>query len=339
MDNNYSTTNNITAEEIAKRSAYYKLKAKNERREIRKLGNILGLTLMCFTLFQFVAVFFLNIFGLYDTYMSSSVFQNCFSILGVHIFAVTLPFAIVAITNKNKFNDSIIPTQKVPFKDLCLWVGFGMFCCVGANYVVNFLITLFNVFGHELVQNEVAQPDSLLACFTALLSIAVVPAICEEFAMRCCSLGLLKKYGKSFGIFAVAIIFGLLHGNLIQFVFAGIIGLVLGYITLKTNSVVPAMLIHGLNNAIGSFNYIFAYLLGDKMNDNYVVYVFLFWIVIGAICTVILLKNKKFKSTDSNKMREPYANSTPKKLATFFFVPGMIVPFLFLISSTIESIH
>lgn len=49
--------------------------------------------------------------------------------------------------------------------------------------------------------------------------------------MRCCALGIVKKYGKAFGVVAVSIVFGLIHGNIIQFIFATLVGLILGYVT------------------------------------------------------------------------------------------------------------
>lgn len=67
----------------------------------------------------------------------------------------------------------------------------------------------------------------------ALIGTAIVPAICEEFAMRCCCVQLLRKYGNGFAVLSISIVFGLLHGNVIQFVFAFLVGLILGYITVK----------------------------------------------------------------------------------------------------------
>lgn len=334
----YPPFDNQDGEEINRRNFYYQTKAKQEKKEIRKLGNILGGSLFMFIACQYIAVFVLQAFGLSSKMNTSVVFQNSFLILGVELFSVVLPFGIMAITNKKKYNTDIIPTKKIKAKNLFLWVGFGMFFCIIANYFVNVMIALFRVFGYQLKQAEVLKPDSIFACVVVVLGTAVVPAICEEFAMRCCSLGLLRKYGKAFGVFAVSIIFGLLHGNVIQFVFAGLVGIVLGYVTIKTGSVVPAIIIHGLNNGMSAFSSVMEYALGQKAGENATVVLFIFWIIVGLVCLIMLASKKQLKR-EEKRIREPFENSLGTKLATFFFVPGMIVPFVYLIYATITTIE
>ncbi len=335
----YPPNDNQNIDEINRRNFYYQTKAKQERKEIRKLGNILGGSLFMFIACQYIAVLTLKTLGLSSKLDTSVIFENSFLILGVELFSVVLPFGIMALTNKSKYEFDIIPTKKIKPGKLSLWVGFGMFCCILANYVVNILMALFNAFGYQLKQNEVLEPDSVFACIVCILGTAVVPAICEEFAMRCCSLGLLRKYGKAFGVVAVSIIFGLLHGNVIQFVFAGLVGLVLGYVTIKTDSVVPAVIIHGLNNGISAVSSVFTYAVGEKSGENLTVALFILWLVVGAVCTVMLIFKKQFKKNEKNKMREPFENSLGKKLASFFFVPGMIIPFVYLVFATVTTIE
>lgn len=329
---------NQNSEEINRRNFYYQTKAKQEKKEIRKLGNILGGSLFMFVACQYIVVFILQFFGLADKMNSSVIFQNSFLILGVELFSVVLPFGLVALTNKKKYSTDIIPTKKITAKDLTLWVGFGMFCCIIANYAVNIMIVLFKAFGYQLKQADVLKPDSVFACIIVVLGTAVVPAICEEFAMRCCSLGLLRKYGKAFGVVAVSIIFGLLHGNVIQFVFAGLVGLVLGYVTIKTDSVVPAIIIHGLNNGMSAFSYVMGYVVGGKAVEKSTVALFVFWVIVGLVCLIILACKKQFNK-EEKRLSEPFENSLGTKLVSFFFVPGMIIPFVYLIFSTITTIE
>lgn len=333
----YPPVDNQNTEEINRRNFYYQTKAKQEKKEIRKLGNILGGSLFMFIVCQYIAVFLLQSLGLSSKLDTSVIFENSFLILGVELFSVVLPFGIMALTNKNKYTTDIVPTKKIKSKNLFLWVSFGMFWCIIVNYVVNIMIAIFGVFGYHLKQVEVLKPDSIFACIVCILGTAVVPAICEEFAMRCCSLGLLRKYGEAFGVFAVSIIFGLLHGNVVQFVFAGLIGIVLGYVTIKTGSVVPAIIIHGLNNGMSAVSLIMSYALGDKAGKSTTVVLFILWAVVGLVSFIMLAIQKQFK--EEKRKREPFENSIGTKLATFFFVPGMIIPFIYLIFATVTTIE
>ena len=47
-----------------------------------------------------------------------------------------------------------------------------------------------------------------------------------------------------------AMLFGFYHGNFIQMVFAFLCGLALGYVAVRTNSLLPSILIHMVNNGL-----------------------------------------------------------------------------------------
>ncbi|MDE5995761.1 MAG: CPBP family intramembrane metalloprotease, partial [Eubacterium sp.] len=136
---------------------------------------------------------------------------------------------------------------------------------------------------------------------------------------------------------AVSIVFGLMNGNLIQFVFATLVGLILGYVTVKTDSIVPAVLIHLLNNSMSVVTSIAEHFAGVKTEDV-TVWFFIVWLVLGGISALILGFKGYFKKSEKT-ISEPFQNSTGKKVATFFFVPGMIFPFLYFVVSIITTIR
>lgn len=318
------------------KSRYYMEKARFERKQIRHLGNIFGIVMSAFVLLQLVCVFLLSVFGLEELYNNSALFQTCFGIVVVDLICLVIPFGLMAYFNRKKYKTDIIPTKKVTPKYMYLWVTFGMFCCIAANYVVGIVVTVFQALGHDPFQYEVPEPDSLITSIAIAVGTAVMPALCEEFAMRCCGLGLLRQHGKAFGVIAVSIVFGLMHANLIQFVFATIVGLILGYVTVKTDSIVPAVLIHLINNGMSVVSSITEHFAGVKTEDI-TVWFFVLWLVLGGISALILGIKGCFKRNEK-KVFEPFQNSTGKKLAAFFFVPGMILPFLYFAVSIILTI-
>lgn len=341
MNNYYSPYGNENNQNYYQQNLYYQMKAKQERREIRKVGNMMGCCVLGFLAVQ-IASSYLLLFndGLYDLYNSSSVFQNSFGIIFVELLAVVLPFGIMAFVNRKKYASSLIPSKHIKFSELCLWVGFGMLCCVGADYIVAILMTISETLGFELTQSETAEPNSVFACVISVISTAVVPALCEEFAMRCCSLGLLKKYGKSLGVIGVSIVFGLLHGNLIQFVFATLVGLILGFVTIKTDSIIPAILIHGFNNGMSAVSTVLEYAFGTDAGTNANFVLFVFWIVAGIVSVIVLTVKKKLSfRLDPPAAPEPFANSTAQKVGAFISSPVLIVSSLYLIISVISSIQ
>lgn len=86
---------------------------------------------------------------------------------------------------------------------------------------------------------------------TVLILMALVPAICEELAFRGFIFGgLVRQRGRLRAVIITALMFGISHGVLQQSIAATIMGVLLGWISLRTGSVLPGMLIHFTNNAL-----------------------------------------------------------------------------------------
>lgn len=86
---------------------------------------------------------------------------------------------------------------------------------------------------------------------TVVLLMALVPALCEELAFRGFIFGgLVRENGRLRAVMITALMFGISHGVLQQSIAATIMGLLLGWIALRTGSVLPGILIHFTNNAL-----------------------------------------------------------------------------------------
>ncbi len=87
--------------------------------------------------------------------------------------------------------------------------------------------------------------------FALMFVIAIVPGIFEELAFRGVILtGLQKDSRPSSAIFVSAFFFGITHGILQQSLNAFIIGLLLGYIAVRSGSLIPTIIMHVLHNGI-----------------------------------------------------------------------------------------
>lgn len=315
---------------------YYHNKRRSEKNELIKTGIIIGATIIFQIIVQTVFVVFLQQSNYYDIYLSSSLLQNTFNIIAVDIFSLIIPFFLMSLILKKRYTGDLIPRKKLDKKESFAWIGLGMGVCVLANYITAFVIALFKQFGYQLTQSEYVKPSSVIECIAIVFSTAFAPALCEEFAMRCCTLGALRKYGKGFAVVAVSIVFGLIHGNVIQFVFAFILGIVFGYITIVTDSVVPAMFIHGFNNGISVINDIVTYAAGSKVADYISPAFYLIWLGISVWGILYLAMKNKLLPKREKKQREPYSLSFGAKLLCL--LPGFFIPICMLIYLTSKTI-
>lgn len=84
--------------------------------------------------------------------------------------------------------------------------------------------------------------------------IAVTPGICEEFIFRGFALKpLQKRFGSTAAVIIVALIFAIVHLDVVRLLPTFALGLVFGHLTVKTKSLYPAMVLHVLNNAVAIF--------------------------------------------------------------------------------------
>ena len=111
-----------------------------------------------------------------------------------------------------------------------------------------------NIIGYTAQASMEAATDASNTISMFLYASFVAPVV-EELVYRGFVLESLRKYGKVFAIIVSAILFGVMHGNIPQAVFAFGVGLVLGYVAVEY-SLKWAILIHTINN------FVFAELIG-----------------------------------------------------------------------------
>jgi membrane protease YdiL (CAAX protease family) len=85
----------------------------------------------------------------------------------------------------------------------------------------------------------------------AIALLSITPALGEELATRgVLALGLARRLGTLAAILISAAAFAALHMSVVRALPTFLLGAVLATITLRTRSVVPAMIAHALNNAV-----------------------------------------------------------------------------------------
>ncbi|MFM7851424.1 MAG: lysostaphin resistance A-like protein, partial [Flammeovirgaceae bacterium] len=147
-----------------------------------------------------------------------------------------------------------------------------------------------------------------------LILVVILAPLLEEFLFRGIVLdGFLKNYQPSHAIVSSALLFAVIHGNLAQGLGAFFIGLVIGWIYWKTQSIIPGLVIHFVNNAF-AFSVFFFVDEKDilKNMSAYFTEPWMYWAVVsagGAISVGCLwILNEKFlRGLKPNPILEPPA--------------------------------
>lgn len=83
--------------------------------------------------------------------------------------------------------------------------------------------------------------------------VALTPALCEEVLFRGVVLKAYERRGTVKAIVVTAILFAAMHFSIIRFVAPFLIGLMAGYVAIRSNSIIPAILTHFTFNGISMY--------------------------------------------------------------------------------------
>ena len=139
---------------------------------------------------------------------------------------------------------------------LLLSIPLGVCVFVATLGVSTVWQSLLILFGYTHTSSATAYPDRFnFAMFLAsLILTAVLPAICEEFAVRG---GLLTTVKNSFRpqttLVVMGVCFGLFHQNITQVFYTALFGAFTAFIAIRFKSILPTMIIHFINNGMSVY--------------------------------------------------------------------------------------
>lgn len=237
-----------------------------------------------------------------------------------------LPFGVAAKCMGLRI-DKTVQFKKAKQGTFLPFVFFGIGFCAFANIAMSYVSSFFDSFGVDYEVDFGDNPKGIFGFLLSFIATAIVPALVEEFACRGIILGMLKRFGEGFAIVTSALVFGIMHGNFEQIPFAIMVGLILGYIYVKTDSIWPCVAVHFANNAI---SVIFSY-LGDALSvnlQNVLYLVYLMGAMVLAIVGVLLLakggkEDYALTPTDTSQV------TTKQKYVWFLTAPAIIIFFAF----------
>ena len=131
-----------------------------------------------------------------------------------------------------------------PVSARCL--GLTVLLAAGAILLLDGLASVFSFLPNWLEDTFNIMQSS----WTGILLMAVVGPMVEELFFRgAIERALLRRYKPWVAIVASGLIFGIIHVNPAQVVYASLAGILLGWLYWRTRSLVPCMVVHVLNNS------------------------------------------------------------------------------------------
>ena len=164
---------------------------------------------------------------------------------------------------------------------------------------VSLICTIFISSGLDSIGLYVPSVDYVIehdpmVYLAELLGAVILAPIGEELIYRGIVLRCSAKISQRFAIFFSAFIFGIMHGNPYQFVLGFLLGIPLAMVTLKTGSIVPAIICHMTNNLMASVSEVVSY-FNEEISYVIPFIMLVIFFIIGIIVLISAAVNGRIK--------------------------------------------
>lgn len=234
--------------------------------------------------------------SLYYRYLHDGTFSVALGMLhsAMNVF---LPFCIVFVLLRKSGRLTDLPFGRAyDSYNAVLLTFIGLGGCYLANLITSYFTVFASAFGIEsftMKTMDALAAENPAPAFLQILGYTVFPALFEEFAYRGVVLQSLRRYGDWFAIFMSALLFGLLHGNIVQIPFAFMVGILLGWCTVVSGTMWVGIAIHFGNNLLSSLQTILQTACGEAAAYAATAAMMVCLFVLGIICFIIYKKHNK----------------------------------------------
>lgn len=254
-------------------------------------------------------------------YLSQEVYYIVYSVL--YLVMVVAPFALLIPIFRLQRKQFLPLEHSIGAVHTLALIAIGFGVCMVSNYMTNlYVVVVEEGFGLVTEFPESDPGKSVLARILYFATVAILPPLAEEFSFRGVALGALRPYGDGFAILGSAFLFAIMHGNLVQIPFAFLCGLILGYITVCSGSIWPAVAVHFLNNGFS----VMQELLPQTNGNMILIYVIYAIAMIAAVVAAVWLVRRE-SGAFAVRQAEFSRLSEKQKFGKFVANPGMIVAF------------
>ena len=219
---------------------------KNARKQFSKIGLVFFLgTLIVYGVEHIVAAIAKNIPAITEN------INLAFLVSALPMYIISFPLIFLMFQK--------IPVQlsgeKKKMKKSHILIAFfityaGSYLC---NLASTMITTVIGVIKQSPVDNVMLDVISNIHPLVNFFIVVICAPIMEELLFRKMIIDRTSSYGDGVSVIFSGLLFGLFHGNLVQFSYAFLIGAFFGYIYIKTKNIVYPIILHMAMNFLGSF--------------------------------------------------------------------------------------
>ena len=297
------------------------------------VNRIAAALLLFLGLFQLMglAIGFLPLFlGNCTPRTADVIYELAYGLLYATVFVI--PVLFYAWLSRRKPHASIDLALNLP-SDTPLYIFAGIAVILAAAYFNSLIVEVFH---YSSFSDEVLWDTDVTCNYQLVLqffTMAVVPAFVEELLFRGMVLQNLLPYGRTSAVLASSLLFGAMHQNAGQLLYATVAGVVLGLIYVKTRSFWCCVLLHFCNNFFSIFQMAIYERMPNAVGASVVRISECTMLALGLFSAVVLLRREKVSREEALQTDIPAQAETlvctisPRRKLTLFCSVPMIIFF------------
>lgn len=220
--------------------------------EYRKLINLIAFSMLIFCGAFFVIGIILGIVPLLLTRLTGEAGEIAYQLIYALLYAVAFlaPVLFFCLMRRRTHTSHPIYFQFKMGKGSVAYLFVGLAVINAAAMLNSSIVGLLPFGGTSTLEELIVPATTNVQLVLQFIVIAIVPAFVEELLFRGVILTNLLPYGKTAAVLGSALLFGVMHQNFEQLLYATVAGLVMGYIYVTVKSIWPCVMLHLANNAL-----------------------------------------------------------------------------------------
>ncbi len=168
---------------------------------------------------------------------------------------------------------------------------------------------------YEMVMPTYPNGFHLYDFVIEIIGTALAPAFVEELLFRGLVLALLLPFGKKTAVFGSAVLFGFMHQNPGQLIYATVAGIILAVMVIESRSIWSGIIAHFINNLVSVVASALPYMVGAEKADIISGIIIFALMGAGAVCAVIIILKKSFerKRKERDELAAKFAELAAKE--------------------------
>lgn len=321
-------------------------KLQREKRELRRCSNRNSLLLLFFLFFsQLLGTLFLRAVQMIFPLNETVALLLSYAVM----FLVVAPLTLLLGNRRQEHTvRRCFSRPAFGWNFILRWTVIGMGVTYTASMIFNSLFLLLqNLLKRSFYTPSLPTTTPAQVVVTAIASMLLAPLF-EELIFRGSLLLHTEKFGAWLAIFSSAAAFGLYHQNYQQIFFAAVLGVVSGFLTLRTRSLLPSVFLHFCINTYSVIVSATASKLGTveqlqdpsalMENSGAIVLLLVLELLFFAVMVVgivLLVREWKYNRPLFHFTRSRFSLTPGQKAAAYLLAPGTVFTLIVLTAMTV----